>query len=78
VVEFSGDWRYNHFDKFAERLVNLFAEWNSTLFTFSFIIEGASKKVLQFLMMLQPILNKTFASKNKNVYYEHLQLVSRN
>ncbi len=39
--------------------------------TFSFIIEGASKKVPQFLMPLEPIYNKNFCFNEQNVYYEH-------
>ncbi len=34
-------------------------QWYSTLLTFSFIKEGTSKKVLQFLMPLEPIYNKS-------------------
>jgi hypothetical protein len=30
-------------------------EWNSTFLTVSFIIEGASKKVLQLLFQFEPI-----------------------
>ncbi len=35
-------------------------QWNSMFFTFSFIIEGTSKKVLEFFMPLEPIYNKNF------------------
>jgi hypothetical protein len=34
-------------------------EWNSLFLTFSFIKEGASKKVLQFLMPLNSIYTKS-------------------
>jgi hypothetical protein len=39
-------------------------------FTFSIIIEGASKKALQFLMMLKPIYNKNFCFNEKKIYFE--------
>jgi hypothetical protein len=32
--------------------------WNSAFLTFTFIIEGASKMVLQFFMSMEPIYNK--------------------
>ncbi len=35
-------------------------QWNSAFLTFPFIIEGASKKVLKFLMPLEPNYKKTF------------------
>ncbi len=35
-------------------------KWNSALLTFSFITEGASKKVLQILMPMETINNKNF------------------
>ncbi len=35
-------------------------EWNSEFLIFSLIIEGTSKKVLKFLMLLGPIYNKNF------------------
>jgi hypothetical protein len=44
-------------------------------FTFSSIIEGTSKKVLQFLMPLEPIYNKNFYFNELNVYYEHCRKV---
>jgi hypothetical protein len=37
-----------------------FCLWNSAFLTFSCIIEGAYKKVLQFFMPLEPIYNKNF------------------
>ncbi len=48
------------------------------VFTFSFIIEGTSKKVLQVLMPLQPIFNKNFCFNKQIFYYEHFQIVSHN
>jgi hypothetical protein len=45
------------------------AMWNSAFLTFSFIIEGASKKVSQFLMPLEPIYNK------KNCFNEQKYLL---
>ncbi len=33
-------------------------QWNSAFLTFSFIIEGASEKVLQYLMPTEPIYKK--------------------
>jgi hypothetical protein len=39
---------------------NEFIKWNSVLLTFSFIIEGTSKKMLRFLKSLEPIYNKNF------------------
>ncbi len=36
---------------------------------------GASKKVLQFLMPVEPIYNKSFVLINKNAYYEHCHKV---
>ncbi len=53
-------------------------QWNSTFFTFSFIIEGTSKKVLQFLVPQQQIFKKKIVLINKNVYYEHFQKGSHN
>ncbi len=46
-------------------------QWNSTFLTSSFIIEGASKKVLQFLMPQESIHNKNFYFNEQKVYYEH-------
>ncbi len=40
-------------------------------FTFPSIIEGTSKKVLQFLMPQEPIYNKNFYFNEQNIYYEH-------
>ena len=48
------------------------------IFTFSFIIETTSKKVLQVLMPLQPIFNKNFCFNKQIFYYEHFQIVSHN
>jgi len=36
-----------------------------------FIMKGASKKVLQFLMLMQPIYNKNDHSNKQDVYYGH-------
>jgi hypothetical protein len=46
-----------------------------SFFKFSFIIEGTSKKVLQFLMPLEPIYNKNFYFNELNVYYEQCRKV---
>jgi hypothetical protein len=35
-------------------------EWNSMFLTFSHMIEGTSKRVMQFLMPLETICNKNF------------------
>jgi hypothetical protein len=50
-------------------------QWNSTFLTFSFIIEGTSKKVLQFFMILEPIYNKNVCFNEQNVDYEHCLIV---
>jgi len=52
-------------------LIELAFKWNSAFLTFSFVIVGTSKKVLQFLMPLEPIYNKNFCFNEQNVYYEH-------
>ncbi len=46
-------------------------QWNSVFLTFSFIKEGTSKKVLQFLMPLNPIYNKSACFYKQKNYYEH-------
>jgi hypothetical protein len=46
-------------------------QWNTTFL----IIEGASKKVLQFFMPLEPIYNKNFSFNEQNAYYEHCHKV---
>jgi hypothetical protein len=52
------------------------AQWNSAFLTFSFIMQGASKKVLQFLDANGTNLQqKTFVSMNRKVFYEHCQKV---
>jgi len=45
-------------------------EWNNTFLTFSFIVEGTSKKMLQFSMPLEPIYNKNFCLKEQKCNYE--------
>ncbi len=40
-------------------------EWHTTFIAFSFVIEGTSKKVLQFLMTLELICKKNFFWMNK-------------
>ncbi len=42
---------------------------------FSFIIEGALKKVSQFLMPLEPIYNQNVCFYEQNVYNEHCHKV---
>jgi hypothetical protein len=44
--------------KSSETILQQLLQWNSTFLTSSFIIEGASKKVLQFLIPEEPIYNK--------------------
>jgi hypothetical protein len=56
-------------------LINFDILWNSMFLAFSFIIEGTSKKALQFLMPLEPIFNKNIFLMNKNVYYENCRKV---
>jgi hypothetical protein len=46
-------------------------QWNGAFLVFLFIIEGASKKVLQFLCHWNQFTTKIFILMNKNVYYEH-------
>ncbi len=41
-------------------------QWNNVCFTFSCFEEGASKKLLQFLMPLEPICNKNFCVNEQN------------
>jgi hypothetical protein len=42
---------------------------------FIFSIEVTSKKVLQFLMPLEPIYDKNFCFNEQNDYYEHYHKV---
>ncbi len=53
-------------------------EWSSLFLTFSLIIDGASRKVLQFLCHWNRLTTKTFVWINKNVYYKHFQKVLNN
>ncbi len=50
-------------------------QWNSAFLTFSFIIEGTSKKVLKFFMPQEPIYDKNFCFKEQNAYYEYCHIV---
>jgi hypothetical protein len=44
-------------------------QWNSTFLAFSLIIEGATEKVLQFIMPLKSIHNKNLGFvEQKNVF----------
>jgi hypothetical protein len=45
--------------------------WNSTFFAFSLIIEGTTEKVLQCMLPLKSIYNKTLVSLNKKCIFEH-------
>ncbi len=53
----------------------LMHQWSSTFLTFSFIIGGTSKKVLQFLMIMESIYNKNDHSNKQNVNYKHCHKV---
>jgi hypothetical protein len=41
------------------------------IFAFSLIIEGATEKVLQFIMRLKSIYNKNFGFVEQKMYFEH-------
>ncbi len=45
------------------------------IFAFWLIIEGATEKVLQFIMQLKSIFNKTWVSLNKKFIFEHYREV---
>ncbi len=45
------------------------AKWNGTFFAFSSIIEGATEKVLQFMMTLKSIYNRNFGLIEQKVYF---------
>jgi hypothetical protein len=50
-------------------------KWNSTLFTFSLIIEGAKEKVLKFKMPMKSVSNRNFGSIKQKCIYEHFRRV---
>jgi hypothetical protein len=45
------------------------SQWNSTSFAFSIIIEGATEKVMQFLMPLKSIYNKNLGFIEQEMYF---------
>jgi hypothetical protein len=48
---------------------------NSMFFAFSFIIEGATEKVLQFSILIMPILKQNLGFDEKVCNYEHYREV---
>jgi hypothetical protein len=44
---------------------------NNTFFAFSLIIEGATEKVLQFIMPHKSICNKNFGFNDQKMFFEH-------
>jgi hypothetical protein len=49
--------------------VNLLLEWNSTFFAFLLIKEGATEKLLQFIMPLQRILKQNLGFTKQKMYF---------
>jgi hypothetical protein len=50
-------------------------QWNSMFFAFSFIIEGTTEKVLQFIIPSSQFTTKTLVSLNKKCIVEHYREV---
>jgi hypothetical protein len=51
------------------------AQWNSTFFAFSLIIEGTTEKVLKFIMPLKSIHIRNFGVIEQKMYFQTLQRV---
>ncbi len=50
-------------------MTKTYPKWNSTFFAFSWIIEGATEKVLQFIMPLKSIYNRNFGFIEQKMYF---------
>jgi len=48
-------------------------QWNRMFFAFSLIIEGATERVLQFIMPLKPICNRNFGFIEQKVFLNNTE-----
>ncbi len=46
-------------------------QWNRAFFTLSLIIEGATEKILQFVLPMKQINNKKFCFDKQKIMFEH-------
>jgi hypothetical protein len=66
-------WSQKSFKTFAYNIFNFFHFYSGTahFFAFSFITEGTTEKVLQFIVPLSQFKTKTLVSMNKIFIFEH-------